>query len=157
MQARRPGDPSIWLARGLLVLSGCYAIWALGFLPGEFFSVRDNLQRRQEFYEHIAFVPILPAVGALLLLTIQKTAGARADPASWPGWLLARVQLLAAAAVALGQGWLVNRASCPRCEPFEAPTYAFGLVVLLAVAAGVRLAWERRRLTTSPSTNSPAE
>ena len=152
------GSPAwITLARGLTSASVLYATWALAILPGEFFSIRDNLRHRHTFYENIALVPILAAVGALALLAIHKTAGAGADANTWRGWFAARGQVLVAILVALAQLWFVHQAACPACDPFPAHIYALLVVTVLAFEAAWRFFAERRSSTTSSSTNSPAE
>ncbi len=143
-------------ARALALLSVFYAVWALAILPGDFFSIRDNLRNRHTFYENIAFVPILAAVGALLLLTIPKVAGDGVDANSWRGFLLVRAQLLIAALVALGQLWFESRAVCPSCRPFPAHLYALAILIVIAAPAALRLARGRKAAATLASTDSPA-
>ena len=122
-------------ARGIVLLAACYAAWALAILPGEYLQIRGNLQYRQVFYENIAIVPILAVFGAVALLTTHNTAGVFDDRASFRGWLLSCGEGIVALFVTLAQLWFVNRAACPLCRPFKAPTYALivlGIVVLEA-------------------------
>lgn len=134
---------AVLFARSIVGLGMVHAAWTLVTLPGEFLSVRANLQYRQAFYENVAFMPLLAVVAFVTLIVVHHVADVTNAAASLRTWAISRGQLLIAGLMILGQVVLVNRAVCPACV--EVPWVAALAVIAATLAASlVQHFWRQR-------------